>query len=323
MSQIEQKYLHSLSHNLKRALGQKDCSSAQLALLQLQQVTPLALETRGFELELLIQMQQWPEALNLAEQLGQLFPHSPKIHFLSGKLYYSLKNYKSASAAFKESQKIYPSCSTQRWLGKSLTQQGLFDEAESWLQPLKNRSHAVLLDLSWLYERKQNYDLALQLVDKYLQSDNNNPFAVAQQLRLRSLVGDEQVLMGEVNALLTLGENIPEALIPQYIHNLFSTGKSAQVRQFIQENSPQFSADLSCKIGWVSYKFQAYDLVNNLFLAVLAEHVREVKFLSTLESAAKHCCQVPRLIEQYEVLAHQYKPLHGRIVRLKKWCELN
>ncbi len=315
---MEKAYLKTLARNLKSALGQRDWPLAQSALLQLQQVEPLSIQTRGFELELLIKQKHWQQARPLLEQLLVLFPQSPRIHFLAGHFHYHLQNYAKAIIEFRESHQYHPHWKTQRWIGKSLTQIGELDEAESVLLSVKNYSVLVLLDLAWLHERRQKPKIAMPFVADYLRIYPDDSYAQAQHLRLSSHVAEPQILIDDVEALLALDEAVPDEVLPQYIAGLLEGGKSGKVRQFIQQHQSKFSQSLRTELGWICHKNQAYDLVMILFLSVLEQHLYDFKLLNTLESAAKHCQQIDLVVEQYESFAPQHKPLYGRIKKLMR-----
>ncbi len=133
---MQKKVLQAMHNNMKRALNSGNVQAAHSVLDALKQQAMLAVETRGFELELMLLEQRYEEAEKLARQLMEQFPLSAKIHFCSARLQYTLKSYDKAASFFRESDRIHPHWQTQRWLGKTLTQQGKLLEAEAFVNGL-------------------------------------------------------------------------------------------------------------------------------------------------------------------------------------------
>ena len=123
----------TLRENMWRALSEGRLHDAEEILSRLKQEDPLSQETRGFELEFYLNSNRIAEANALRRQLCRLFPQSGRIFFLAGKVAYRLKDYKEAEFHFRESYRIHPNWRTEYWLGKTLTQSGGFEEAESLL----------------------------------------------------------------------------------------------------------------------------------------------------------------------------------------------
>ena len=151
-----------------RALADGRLQDAEDILIRLKQEDPLGQETRGFELELCLNSNRLAEASALARQLCRLFPESARIFFLAGKVAYRLKDYKEAQSCFRESHRLFPNWRTQWWLGKTLTQAGQFEEAESLLLSVRERNDSVLLDLAWLYERRNDLPGAFKAYEDFL-----------------------------------------------------------------------------------------------------------------------------------------------------------
>ena len=139
----------ALRENMRRALSGGSLKDAEDILIRLKSEDPLSQETRGLELELLLDSNRLIEASALAGQLSRLFPQSGRIAFLAGKVAYRLRNYKESELHFRESNRIYPHWRNQHWLGKTLTQLGRFDQAEALLLEVCGRTDAALLDLAW------------------------------------------------------------------------------------------------------------------------------------------------------------------------------
>src|SRR3990172_950070 len=136
----------TLKHNLRQALNLGQFNEAEEILARLKREDPVSRETRGFELEFYLTANRLAEAGDLARQLCNLFPDSGRIFFLAGKVAYRQKQYPEAISRFRESQRNYPHWQTQQWLGKTLTQTGQFEEAESLLLSAREQSRHVLLD---------------------------------------------------------------------------------------------------------------------------------------------------------------------------------
>ena len=91
-----------------QALSQKDLPEAANLLAQMKSDDPLSVESRGLELEYLICAGRLDDASQLAAQLVDCFPNSARIHFLSGKLAYQLRDYARAEAMLSESYQLSP-----------------------------------------------------------------------------------------------------------------------------------------------------------------------------------------------------------------------
>src|SRR5438045_2832390 len=214
----------ALRENMWRALSDGRLQDAEDILSRLKLEDPLSPETRGFELELYLNSNRLPEAHALARQLCRLFPQSARILFVAGKVAYRLKDYAEAETHFRESHRIYPSWRTQYWLGKALTQSGQFEEAESLLLSAREQTANALLDLAWLYERRNDPAAALKAYDEFLSIDPSHTFATEQRLRLKARMIEPESLIEELGALAQLGEEVPVALLPEYVEKLFQTG---------------------------------------------------------------------------------------------------
>ena len=304
--------------NMKKALKYRAWDEAAEIMRRLKDDDPLSVTTRGFELELLIATQSHTEAATLLAQLLNLFPNSPRIHFLAGRLHYQNKAYSDADLHLRESERLHPHWLTRRLLGQTQTQLGAFPEAESLLAALVPEHPEVGSDLAWLYERRELPAQALRVLEDYLKRYPRDRAAQAQRLRLQAnnLAPDE--LLDEVQTLLELGESVPGQLLTAYVQRLLETGQGSQVRQFIQQHHSQWEARTSKDIAWVCHRLQAYDLAYQLFLAAFQEHIRDFKYLSAMEAAALRCNRTMEVIQAYEPLTAENKNLFGRIKRLQK-----
>jgi tetratricopeptide (TPR) repeat protein len=303
----------TLRENLRRALSQRNLADAEEILTRLKHEDPLSQETRGFELELCLESSRLREADVLARQLCRLFPESGRIAHLAGKVAYRLKNYKAAESHFRESHRIYPHWRNQYWLGKTLTQSGHLDEAESLLLAAREQTPNALLELAWLYERRNDLPAALKACEDFLAVHPDHSFAAQQRVRIRGLMLEPESLIEEVDALADLGETIPAALIPEYIQKLFETGQTLAAREKITTNLAEWDAKTGLRVAWVCYRAGAYDLACTIFLKYLPENLSYHKYLTALESAGAKCGRIPQVIEAYRSYTDQIPSLHGRV----------
>lgn len=310
-----------LQRNLRQALGKRQYEQAASILEHLQQEDPLSVETRGLELEFLVRSGRLQEAKSLSVQLLELFPTSRHIQYMTGLLCYRQKNYAPAEQHFRECEGIHTHWSTRRWLGKTLTQLGRFDQAESLLQGLLPEHLVCRLDLVWLYQRMKDDRRALKQVEMYLQHRPHDGFALKQRLILRAQLLPPEELVEEVDALLELGEEVPVDLLPAYLENLLSTGQGVLAREFVYQRLAGLDIVLAGKLGWVCHKTKAHDLTLELFLRAFPANLHYVKFLNTLEFVAGRCSRLGELIDLYEAFAEQEHSLYGRQKTLAKRLE--
>ena len=302
----------ALRENMRRALGDGRLPEAEDILARLKQEDPLSPETRGFELEISLNSGRLAEANTLARQLSRLFPQSGRIVFLAGKVAYRLKDYREAESHFRESYGIYPHWRTRYWLGKTLTQSGRLDEAESLLLEARERMPNALLDLAWLYERRNDLDAALKAYDDFLAGHPDHAFALEQRLRIKARMLHPESLIEEVGALEELGEEVPQSLFPEYVQQLFDTGKTVAARERVLEKAPTLNAKTGSPVAWICYRAKAYDLACTLFLAHLGANLSYFKYLNALESAAARCGRIPQVLEAYRSHEPVAKNLIGR-----------
>ena len=310
-----------LRNNIKQALRQRQLDEAAKLLDRLKQEDPLAGETRCFELEYLLALKRSGDAQALAEQLLELFPDSSLVQFLAGRGYYQRKKYAKAAECFRESFRIAPRWDSQRWLGKTYTQMGRFGDAESQLNELASRYHVVNLDLAWLYERMGNIERAIHCMDAYLEKYPDADYAIAKRKRLFANAQDPETLKADVDMLVELDEEIDSELLEAYIKGLLETGESRTARRFILERLDTFDDGTATSLGWICYHRQAFDLAMVLFLKVLPSKLGEVKFLTSLETAARHCNRVEDLLGCYATYAPRSNNLYGRSNNLRALVE--
>jgi tetratricopeptide (TPR) repeat protein len=300
------------------ALGEGRIEDAQEILERLKQEDPLSHQTRGFELELCLESNRLKDAATLARQLVKLFPQSGRIAFLAGKVAYRMRDYKQAVSHFQESQHIYPHWRTQYWLGKTLTQAGRLEEAEPLLLEAREKTSDALLDLAWLYERRNDLPAALKAYDDFLVLRPGHRLALERRLRIRARMLQPESLIEEVGTLADLGEEVPAALFPEYVQRLFDTGQTLEARGTVTEGMRTLDAKNGGRVAWICYRAKAYDLACTLFLAHLRTNLSYLKYLNALESAAAKCDRLPQVIEAYRAFAGEVPSLHGRLRKLAR-----
>jgi tetratricopeptide (TPR) repeat protein len=223
-----------LRRNIAAALAANDLDRAEEALSRLKELDPLALETRGFELEILLRRGRLAESAALASQLLQLFPGSARVQLLAGKLAYEKKDYRTALGRFEECGKLHPDWKAAHWVGKTLTQLGRLDEAEAMLAPLAREHPGVFHDLAWLEERRGDIEEAIEATERYLKAFPRSESAQTSLRRLRAKLLAPEDLQDEVQGLMELGEEPAGEVIPEYIASLLETGQGSKAREFIE-----------------------------------------------------------------------------------------
>ncbi len=302
-----------LRTNLRQCLRLRQTVEARDLLRQLEDEDPLSVETRGMELELLMAEQRWQEAEGLALQLTRLYPSSARIHSLAARIHYRRKSYARAAEHFTEAERLHPHWRSRWWLGKTHTQRGDFDAAEALLVDVVREHPEAGIDVAWLYERRGEPEQALRQVEAYLTFRPDDPLARAQQLRLRATAAAPEDLVDEVETLQELGEEVAPEMLPAYIRRLIETGRGAEARRFVGQRLPQWAPRVAGRVAWECHRLQAYDLAFNLFVAGLPAHHRDFKYLSALESAARHCQRSAEVVAAYRSLVGSNPNLHGRI----------
>lgn len=318
---VQNRLIQVLRRNLRQALRSGQLTQAAAVLERLKDEDPLSVETRGMELEYLLKAGRGEEAEVLAQQLLRLFSDSARIHYLAGRIRYQEKDYAEALGHFTESDRIHPTGTTRRWLGKTHSQLGQLSEAEALLVGLASRSPDVNIDLAWVYERMDDIDRALACLEAYLDEHPNDAFAKAQRLRLRSRALSPEELTEEVDNLRGLGDDIPPELMTTYVQRLLETGQGREARRFIDESRGRLTQRTAASLAWVCHHLQAYDVALQLFLVGLPAHLRDYKYLSALESAAGHCRRIIEVIDRYELHAEEEKRLYGRMKTLRRRLE--
>ncbi len=311
-------YLATLRRNLNSAIRGGRFEEARSLLQKLKQEDPVSATAQGFDLELLVAEGKWRQAATLAEQLLRLYPTSARIHFLAGRVSYQKRDYARAREAFLEAERLHPHWSLQRWLARTYTQQGDYELAESLLSGLQRDHPAVLRDLAWLYERRQQPQQALRCIEEYLAQRPDDRLAHDQQARLSATIAPAEDLIRDVEQLDALGEEIAPAMLPTYVQRLLESGRSAEARRFVDENLSRWPETVICHVGWECYRLQAYDVALRAFLAVLPSHLHDYKLLAAMEASAHRCQRIGDIKGAYGKLAGEHPHLYGRLRALAR-----
>ncbi len=287
-------------------------------MAQLKLLDPLNLQTRGLELEYLTGREQYQDAQLLAQQLIQLFPSSSRIHYLSGLVAYKQKKYTKAQADFEESHMLYPHWHIERYMGKTCTQSGLFEKAESHLLPLTIEHPICFLDLAWLYERKKQYARAQAMVEQFLHHKPHDPFAEQQKQRLQAYALSPEQVQEEVESLDDFGEQIPIALLTEYLRKQVKRGEGSKVREMLIPRIEKFEPKEAVQLGWACYQLKTYELAFELMKRGFDSQYANFKYLAALETSAERSGRLDEIISLYEQFIETDKRFFGRIARLKK-----
>ena len=311
-------FLLALKRNIKLSLRNKDLSSAKEGLEELKQHDLLGMETRGLEFEYLIDSDHFQEAAALATQLVNLFPASSRIQFLAGRLAYRQKDYARALPFFEESYRLHPSWHSEWFIGKTQTQAGNFEVAEPMLLRLVSEHPACLKDLAWLYERKNEFARAEAMVNQYLRHFPRDALAKQQLQRLLAHALPEADVLDEVETLSSFDEDIPVALLSEYVETRLIRGEGDAVRKWLLPRIEKMDARDAQSVGWVCHKLNAFDLSFELLLKNFTAQNGNFKYLGALESSAEKSGQMERLIELYQQYADDDKRFYGRMKRLTR-----
>jgi tetratricopeptide (TPR) repeat protein len=307
-----------LHRNLAAALRRGALADAEALLGRLRAEDPTSPQTRGLELEWLVRAERTEEAGALADALAVQFPASPRILLWAGRAAYRSRDYDRAEERLRESVRLAPHWTTERWLGKTLTQAGRLDEAEALLGRLAPQHPECLLDLSWLHERRGEWERALRCAQEYAAAHPGDEFAEERCRRLRAASAGPDEVLAEAENLRALGESLPAALLPRYLEALLVTGRGAEARERMRALLPGLAPRTAASAGWAAYKLQAWDLAFDLFLAALPENAANRKFLTAAERAARTCARTEELARAYETHARRTPTLWWRIRRLRK-----
>lgn len=307
-----------LRRNLARALRERRSDDGRQLLERLRELDPLAVETRGSELELLLLDGRLDEADTLARQLLELFPASARIHLLAGQLAYRRRTYVQAVELLTEAERLSPHTATRHWLGKALTQAGKLSDAEAMLVPLATEHPPVRTDLAWLYERMGRPERAAEILQGVLQENPANTWVEEQLQRLRAHSLPPDRVLQEVELLIELGEQVPPALLPEYLDSLLAQAHIDRARALVAESESAIPTRTLVRMAWVCHQRLAPDLACRLFLRVLPEQPDNPKLLAALEADALRAGRAEELAEAYRALARRHPALFGRLRNLMR-----
>ncbi|MBI4881606.1 MAG: hypothetical protein HY812_18395 [Planctomycetes bacterium] len=310
--------VHVLRAEVTRRIRARELDAAAEALERLEAEDPLAVETRGLRLELLLASGRNSEAAALARQLAGQFPGSARIQLLGGRAAYAVRDYETALGRYEESNRLFEDRWTSRLIGATLTQLGRFAEAEARLLALLPAEKRCFKDLAWLYERQEQPERALEAVESYLLAFPEDQAALGQRLRLRARLAEPARLVAEVQALLDLDEPVAPDLLPEFCDTLLRSGRTEEARAFVAGRRGRFDERTRTRVAWVCYKLQVYDLALDLFLDASAAGARDAKLETAMETAARRTGQVERVIELYESRTASEPRLFGRITHLRR-----
>ncbi len=305
-----------LRRHLADALRGGRLDEAADVLARLKQADPLAVETRGLELEYLVRAGRIDEAAGAAASLVRLFPGSAHVLHWAARAAYRQRDYARAEALLRESRRAAPRWQTDWWLGRTLTQLSRFDEAEALLAPLMAQHAHVGLDLAWLYERRGEAERALKCVEAYRERFPDDALAERQRLRLQARTALPDELLAELDLLRDLGEDVPEAVLPEYVETLLRTGQGARARALVAEKRAALAPGTAVSIAWGAWRMQAWDVAFDLFLDHLAKNAGNHTYLAGLERAARACARLDDLAAAYRANAPAHPNLWGRLKKL-------
>lgn len=311
-------FLRVLKRNIAQWIRHKDWQHATEGLTELQHLDPLAVETRGLELDFLVARHQNQDAQVLAGQLVHLFPESSRIQYLAGLIAYRNKEYPQALGAFEQSHRLYVNWRTERYMGKTLTQMGVFDRAEPLLLRLLPSHPICLLDLAWLYERKQRFSQAQKMTRQYLDHFPDNNYANKQLQRLQAHVLSSEQVLEEVETLNDFDQKVPIGLLEEYIKVKLSRGEGEALRHWLLQKISDMDSAEALQLGWVCHHRKAYDLAFVLFIKDFAGQCGKHKYRAALELAADRAGKLEQLINIYEQSAEDDKRFYGRATQLRK-----
>ncbi len=307
-----------LRRHLATALRHGRWDEAETILARLDQDDPLAVETRGGHLELLLKTRRLEEAEALAERLIAEHPRSPRILYLAGRVAYAQRAYELAAERLRESLRAGDHWSVRRWLGKTLTQLGELDEAETYLAPLVDEHPAVGRDLAWLCERRGDLERALVALDQLLRRLPDDELAAVQRERLIARQLPAEKLANEVETLAELGEEVSGQLLAEHLERLAGQGQLRRLREQLRQHLASMSDIDVRRVAWACHHAKIPDLAFDLFVRVFERNMRSWKFLTALETDARRAGKVAELISLYREHAPLHRPLYGRIIRLER-----
>jgi tetratricopeptide (TPR) repeat protein len=307
-----------LRRNLRDAFNRGDLVAAAATLERLQELAPLAVDTRLLDLELLLRQRRLQEAGALARQLLALYPGEHRVQYLAGNAAYRGRDYPRARDCFTESERLHPFWKNRRWLGKTLTNMGQLDAAEALLAPLAEERPECLQDLAWLHQRRGDPARALALLERHARHFPDDRFSAATRKRLRAEALSPEEIEEEMSLAEELGEEPAAELVPRYVRALLETGQGALAREYVQRHRRSWDRGQLRETAWACHHLHAPDLAFELFLALFPGERGYIKYMNALEKDAEVAGRLPDLIERYAAETPQDRTLFGRIRRLEK-----
>jgi len=279
--------IEDLAREIDRAIRRGDLDTAEEKLKRLRALAPVAVETRGLELSLLLRRGRLEEAARLADQVVEQFAASARIWYLAGLVAYRRKRYEVAEKRLRESERLHRHDRTRRQIGKTLTQLGRFEAAEPLLLDLVDRHPECRIDLAWLHERRGRPDRALEELEIYLKGRPNDRFAASERLRLRAESLELQELRKEVETLQELGEPLPPELLPRYCESLIRGGAAGPLRRFVAAHIDDIPPYVASRMAWQCYRLAVWDVALDLFLHAVPGRRHDEKLVNAMLKAAR------------------------------------
>ncbi len=308
--------VETLRRNLARTLREGRLEEASGLLDRLRRLDPLALPTRGLELEYLLVARRTEEAEALARELMDLYPTSARIFFLAGRVAYARRRYEEALERFAEAGRLAPHWRVRYWTGKTLTQLGRLDEAEPILEEVTRERPFTAPALAWLHERRGDVERAIAVLEVHVASRPEDTWAARRLEELRARRMDPERLSQEVEDLLELGDEISPELLAGYVDSLLATGRSREAREAVARAGNTLDRRSALRIAWACHRGGLPDLACALFLRHLPEETANVKLLTALEKDARLSGRLDELMDAYRELAAVEPRLWGRLRRL-------
>ncbi len=310
-------YFKTLERNLICVLRRGQLEEAKSILRKMQAEAPFARETRILELELLLKEKKLSDSNRLAKDLIKLFPDSSRLFKLAGEAAYQMKEYKDALAHFEEAHRLFNHSEIQLWIGKTLTQLGLFAKAQPLLESIAEQQPRAHQALGWLFERQGNLVRAIESHNHFLNLSPRNPYSQREVERLRAALLTPEDLQQEVTNLLDMGEKIPTSILRTYLKSLLQMGRNQQLRDLLAGPAKDLSSRELIDVAWAAYQAGAHDVAFDLFASQLNQGPTDFKIWKALETSAQILDRNEELIQIYESLCSEKPQLHTRIRRIR------
>jgi hypothetical protein len=156
------------------------------------------------------------------------------------------------------------------------------------------------------------------VINQYLRHFPGDAFANQKLQRLQAHVLPVVDILDEVETLSSFDEDIPVALLTEYVEARLIRGEGDAVREWLLPRIEKMNAREAQSVGWVCHRLNAFDLSFELLLKNFTLQSGNFKYLGALESSAEKSGQIERLIELYEQCAGEDKRFYGHIKRLTR-----